>query len=132
MKAYVVKKGRKTYIRTSPMVHAYTSGGTKSFTNAKSVTVKKTRVSLKKGRSYQIKAKVGKLKKKKELMGPDHAPLLRYISSNRKVAMVSRSGRITAKAKGSCKVYVIAANGAGKAIRVTVQSADGSNKSVTK
>ena len=34
---------------------------------------------------------------------------------------VSKSGRIKANAKGSCKVYVYAANGVSKAIKVIVR-----------
>lgn len=121
VKAYVTKNGKKTYVRTSPMVYAYTSGGTKNYTNSKSVTVKKTSVSLKTGKTYKIKASVTKLQKGKKLMPSNHAPKLRYVSSNKKIATVSKSGKITAKSKGSCKVYVIAVNGARKAITVTVK-----------
>ncbi len=121
VKAYVMKNGKKTYVRTSPMVHVYTSGGTKNYTNAKSVTVKKTKVTLKKGKTYKIKASVKKLKKSKKLMPAAHEPKLRYISNNKKIATVSKSGKITAKSKGSCKVYAIAVNGASKAITVTVK-----------
>lgn len=121
VKAYVMKDGKKTYVRTSPMVHAYTSGGTKNYTNSKSVTVKKTSVSLKAGKTYTIKATVNKLQKGKKLMPTGHSPKLRYVSSNKKIATVSKSGKITAKSNGSCKVYVIAVNGARKAITVTVK-----------
>lgn len=121
VKAYVMKNGKKTYIRTSPMVHAYTSGGTKNYTNSKSVTVNKTSVSLKKGKTYKIKAKVNKLKKGKKLMPAGHAPKLRYLSSNKKIVTVSKSGKITAKSKGSCKIYVLAVNGSRKDITVTVR-----------
>lgn len=121
VKAYVMKNGKKTYLRKSPMVHAYTSGGTKFFTNSKSVTVKKTKVSLKAGKTYKIKASVTRLSKGKKLMPANHAPKLRYVSSNKKIATVSRSGKITAKSKGSCKIYVIAVNGAKKTVAVTVR-----------
>ena len=121
VKAWVMKNGKKTYVRTSPMVHVFTSGGTKNYTNSKSVTVKKTSVSLKAGKAYKIKATVNKLKKGKKLMPTNHAPKLRYVSSNKKIATVSKSGKITAKSKGSCKVYVIAVNGASKTIKVTVK-----------
>ena len=103
------------------MIHAYTSGSTKKFTNAKSVIVKKTSVSLKAGKKYKIKARVTKLRKGKKLMPAVHAPKLRYISSNKKIATVSKSGKITAKAKGSCKVYVIAVNGAKRTVKVIVE-----------
>jgi|GEM_PF-3970875 len=121
VKAYVRKNGKKVYVRTSPMVHVFTSGGTKKFTNPKGVTVRKTDVTLKAGKKYQIKANVTKLRKNRKLMSAVHAPKLRYVSSNKKIASVSKSGRITAKAKGSCRIYVLAVNGIRKAVRVTVR-----------
>ena len=48
-------------------------------------------------------------------------PKLRYLSSNTKVATVSSSGKILAKAKGKCSVYVYAVNGVSKTIKVTVK-----------
>jgi hypothetical protein len=120
VKAYVMKNGKKSYVRTSPMMHAYTGGQTKNYTNAKSVTVNKTKVSLKKGKTFKIKAKVKKLNKNKKLMPKSHAPTLRYLTSNNKVATVSKSGKITAKGKGSCVIYVFAHNGLSKQVKVTV------------
>ena len=121
VRAYVKKNGKKTYVRTSPLVHAYTSGGTKNYTSPKSVTVNRTSVLLKAGKTYKIKAGVTKLQKGKKLMTDTHAPKLRYLSSSKKIATVSKSGKITAKAKGSCRIYVIAVNGASKAVSVTVK-----------
>jgi hypothetical protein len=121
VKAYVMKNGKKSYVRTSPLVHAYTSGYTKNYTNPKSVIVKKSNALLRVGKTYKIKASVKKLKKGRKLMPKGHAPKLRYLSSNTKIATVNSSGKITAKLKGSCKVYVIAANGASKAVLVTVK-----------
>ena len=121
VKAYVMKDGKKTYVRTSPLVHAYTTGYKNNYTNAKSVTVKKSSVSLKAGKTYKIKASVKKLKKNKNLMPKSHVPKLRYLSSNTKIAKVSSSGKITAKAKGSCRIYVYAHNGVSKTVKVTVK-----------
>ena len=122
VKAFVMKDGKKSYVVKSPIVHAYTSGSTiRYYTNPKSVTVKKTKVSLKKGKTYNIKASVNKLKKSKKLIPAGHAPKLRYLSDNNKVASVNKSGKITAKGKGTCKVYVYAVNGVSKAIKVTVK-----------
>ena len=121
VKAYVIKNGKKTYVRTSPLLHAYTSGYTKNYTNPGSVTLKKTRVSLGSGGTYRIKASVTKLKKGKKLMPEYHGASLRYRSSNTKVATVSSTGKITAGAKGSCKVYVYAINGIYKTVNVTVK-----------
>jgi hypothetical protein len=122
VKAWIMKNGKKKYIRTSPMIHAYTAGGSKKkYTNPKSVMVKKTKISLRAGKKYRIKAKVTKLKKGRKLITSGHAPRLRYLSSNKKIATVSTGGRITAKRKGRCKIFVYAANGVSKAVAVTVR-----------
>ena len=115
------KGGKKTYIRTSPMVHAFTSGGTKKYTNPKSVTVTKKNITLTAGKTHRIKARVTKLQKNKKLISVSHTNKLRYMSSNKTIATVSKSGRVTAHAKGSCRIYVYAANGVRKTIRVTVK-----------
>ena len=53
-------------------------------------------------------------------MPTSHAAKLRYLSTDTKVATVSKSGKITAKGKGTCTIYVYAVNGARKAVKVTV------------
>lgn len=121
VKAWVMKDGKKSYVKTSPVVHAYTAGGNKTYTNPKSVSVNKTKLSLKKGKTFQIKATVYKLKKSKKLMPTWHCPKVRYLSSNTAIAKVTSKGKIKAIAKGTCKVYVYAANGVKKTISVTVK-----------
>ena len=121
VKAYTLKDGKKQYIVTSPGVHAYTSGSKKIYTNAKSVKVNKTEVSLTKGKTFKVKAKVKKLKKHKILMSKAHAPKLRYLSTNKKVASVTSRGKITAKSQGSCYIYAYAHNGVCKKIKVNVK-----------
>ena len=115
------KDGKKTYVKKSPSVHAFTANGNKKYTNPKSITVKKKKITLKAGKSYAIKAKINKIDKKKSLMKETHGAALRYCSSNTKIAKVSSKGKITAKAPGKCKVYVYAINGVSKTIRVTVK-----------
>ena len=44
-----------------------------------------------------------------------------YESTNEKVATVSKKGKITAKKKGSCYVYVYAQNGRFEKIKVIVK-----------
>ena len=101
-------------------MHAFAAGEDREFTNSKAVSVKKKSVSLKKGKTYKIKASVKKLKAGKKLIAKGHTKKLRYVSSDKKVATISSSGKITAKGQGSCKVYAIAANGASAAVKVTV------------
>ena len=121
VKAFVKVKGKKKYIMTGPLLHAYSGNGTKRYTNAKSVTVKKTSITLKKGKTYKIKATVKKVKKNKKLMPTNHARKLRYRSMNKKIATVNKYGTIKAKAKGKCIIYVYAHNGIGKLVNVTVK-----------
>ncbi len=121
VKAWKKKGGKKTYIKTSLTFHAFASGGSKNYTNPKSVKVNKKKVTLKVGKTFRIKAKVTKLNKKKKLISKKHAPKLRYQSSDKKIATVSSSGRIKAKAKGTCRIYVYAASGVCKQITVTVK-----------
>ena len=118
--AYKLENGTKVYMDTSMTAHAYTSGGSKGFTNPKKVVAKPKSVSLAVGGSAKIKASVKKLQKKKKLISKNHAPTLRYISSDTNVATVDKSGKITGKQAGDCKVYAIAANDVRKAITVKV------------
>jgi uncharacterized protein YjdB len=104
----------------SPVMYSYT-GGSKSYTNAKSVKVEKSEVTLKAGKTSKIKAKVRNLKKGKKLVSSKRVAKLRYLTSNPGVAKVSKSGKITAVKKGKCEVYVYAHNGVYKTVTVTVR-----------
>ena len=121
VKAWVMKDGKKKYVSASPTAHGYTGGYRDKYTNPKSVSVNKTKVSLKVRKTAIIKARVTKLKKNLKDMPASHAPKLRYITSDSKVATVNGSGKITAKSKGTCKIYVYAVNGAYKTVTVTVR-----------
>ena len=112
--AYKLIDGQKVTIAASKTIHAVTDGG--KYGNAKSVKVNKTKVSIKKGKSYTIKA--SEVKKSKKLQ--KHRSLS-YESSNTKIATVSKKGVIKAKAKGSCTIYVYAQNGMYKTVKVTVK-----------
>ena len=62
-----------------------------------------------------------KLKVGKKLLPRYHDAKVRYLSSDPKIATVSAKGKIKAKAKGTCKIYVCAVNGVSKTIKVTVK-----------
>ena len=121
VKAWVKKNGKKTYVRTSPVVHAYTTGGTKHYTNVRSVTVNKKKIILKAGRSCIIKANLNKLYKGRKLMPKIHTAALRYVSTSPGVAKVTKRGRIKGLKKGKCCVYVIAHNGVSTKIDVIIK-----------
>ena len=118
VKAYTIKNGKKSYISTTPSVHAYTSGYTKRYTNAKTVAVNKNAVSLGVNKTFQIKGSVTKLKKSKKLM--NHTANLRYMSTDTSVATVTKNGVIKGVGKGTCRIYVYTHNGMRKIVKVTV------------
>ena len=97
----------------SKSVHVCTSGGKTA--NPVKVTVKKKLV-LKKGKAKKISAVLKPAKKLKI-----HIAKFRYESTNTKIAAVDKKGRIKAKKKGTCKIYVYAQNGVYKTVKVTVK-----------
>ena len=76
---------------------------------------------MNRGQSVKVKASVKKLKKGKKLISTAHAAKLRCFSSDEGIATMDGSGVITGRSKGSCTVYVLAANGVRQAITVTVR-----------
>jgi len=121
VRAFIMRNGRKKYVSTSPLMHAYTSGGNIKYTNAKSIKVNIKKIAMKKGTTFRITASVRKLKRNKELMPESHIARLRYRSSDSRIASVTKKGKIKARAKGKCSIYVYAHNGVYKRIRVTVK-----------
>lgn len=115
--AYKTQKGKKVTLATSKQIHVVTSGS--KYTNPKAVSVKKATVALKVKKTSQIKASVSKQDSKKALLS--HVALFRYYTDNSTIAAVDKNGKITAKRKGNCNIYVVANNGIYKAIKVTVK-----------
>jgi len=114
--AYKVKNNAKQVKATSRTIHMATSGG--KVGNYKAVKLNKTKVTLKKGKFFTLKATPVAADKKKKVK--KHAAV-RYESTNKKIASVSKAGKITAKKKGTCYVYAYAQNGVSKRIKVTVK-----------
>ena len=112
-----VNKNNKV-ICTSKILHIATKGG--KFTNAKSITTnaKNNKLTLKKGKTFKLKVKINKVSTKLKIK--THREIS-YESSNKKIATVSKAGKITAKKKGTCYVYVYAQNGVFRKIKVTVK-----------
>lgn len=121
VRAWVKKDGEKVYVKSSPAAHVLTSDGNKNRTNAKSLTVKKPKVTLSPGKAFRIKATTVKIDPTKKIISNKHAPKLRYISSNPKIAGVNSHGRVKARTKGSCNIYVFAANGVYTKVSVEVK-----------
>lgn len=111
--------GTQKVIATSKSIHVAVQGG--KVGNYKAVTltnVKKNKISLKKGKSFTIKAK--SVSGNKKLTVKKHRGLC-YESTNSKVATVSKKGKITAKGKGNCNIYVYDQSGNYAVIKVTVK-----------
>lgn len=113
-KYIVVAVKGKNVLAISKSAHCVTKGG--KYGNPVKLTVKKTKVTIKKGKTKKIKARLKVSKKTKW-----HISKYRYESSNSKVATVNKKGKIKAKSKGKCRIYVYAQNGIYKRIKVTVK-----------
>lgn len=121
VKAYRLVNGKKVVTDTSISVHAVTGGG--KYGNAKAVSVTQignkknvSKITLKMGKTAQIKAK--EVKKDKKIAR--HRKLC-YESRNTKVATVTPDGLIRATGKGTCTIWVYAQNGVYKALKITVK-----------
>ena len=101
-------------LASSKTVHIATAGGKKG--NTKAVRLNKKKVTLKKGKSFKLKAtlKNGKLKVKKHRK-------VAFESDNPNVARVSGNGKIKAVGKGTCTIYAYAQNGVFAKCKVTVR-----------
>ena len=113
---YIIRDGKKNYQSKSPSIHVAMKR--EKHTNAKRIKVNKTKVVLKEKGSFQIKAKAVLENRKKKLL--NHEKKFRYYVDNRDVASVSKKGKIIAKSKGSCTVFVAANNGVTTQIKVLI------------
>lgn len=114
VRAYKMIDGKKITISVSKAVHVVTEGGKKG--NVKGVKVNKTKAVLKKGKTLKLKAS--------EIKGKKPSKKCRnicYESSNEAIATVTKSGKIKAKAKGKCTIYVYTRNGLYKEVKITVK-----------
>ena len=102
----------------SKMLHSATTGGKVGNAKAVKTAAKKSKVTVKKGKSFRLKAKTVKASSK--LTIKVHRGM-KYESTNTKIATISAKGVIKGKAKGKCYVYAYAQNGKYAKITVTVK-----------
>lgn len=112
--AFKYVNGVKVTLAASKKIHATTQGG--KYGVAKSVKLNKSKATIKKGKTFKIKA--SEIKKDKKIKR--HRAIC-YESSNTKIATVDSKGKIKAKKKGKCTIYVYAQNGVYKTVKVTVK-----------
>lgn len=114
VRAYKKAGEKMVTISASKSVHIVTNGGKKA--NAKSIKLGKVKKTLKKGKTLALKASIAKQKKK-----TPNCRKLCYESSDSKVATVTKAGKVKAKAKGKCTIYIYAHNGLCKQVKITVK-----------
>ena len=120
--AYKIKNGKKVVVRNSVTVHSVCGNTSARSTNVKSVKVKKHAVTLKKGKTYKVKATISKVNKKRAFLDATHCGLLRYLTADSKIADVNyNTGVIKAKKAGKTMVYVLGVNGIRDKVTVTVK-----------
>ncbi|MCR4842498.1 MAG: Ig-like domain-containing protein, partial [Eubacterium sp.] len=124
VRAYKIINGKKYTIAASVTIHSTTKGS--KYGVAKAVKIKKvgkkkkktTKVTLKAGKKAKIKAVEVRMFKNKKIK--PHRKIC-YESSDTSIATVTKKGKIIAKKKGKCKIWVYAQNGVFKTINVTVK-----------
>ena len=120
VKAYRMVDGKKVYIANGRTLHVV-FGSNAEYTNAGKVRVNKKNYTLKEGKTAKIRASIVKQDKTKKLLSKGHGAKLTYVSTDTAVAKVSKNGKITAKKKGRCTIYVYALNGKCTKMKVTVR-----------
>ncbi|MBR2512090.1 MAG: hypothetical protein IKE49_03375 [Firmicutes bacterium] len=125
-KFYVVaqrkKNGKFVNIATAYTGHFVTGNfGEVNRTNPKALKLAKTKITLKEGKTYKVKATVTKVMEDMKLLTKGHAAKLRYRTNDKTTATVSAGGKIKAVGKGVCRIYVQAVNGISASVKVTVK-----------
>ncbi|MBQ1598171.1 MAG: Ig-like domain-containing protein [Lachnospiraceae bacterium] len=119
--AYKNVEGKKKRLAKSIVAHIVGAKNTR-YSNPKELTITSdTDVTLEKGKTSKIKARVILANAKRKSLSDAHAPMFRYASSDKKIATVDKKGKITAKKQGSCLIWVYAKNGYAKKVKVTVK-----------
>lgn len=123
-KLYVVawkwKNGKKSTLAKTLTVHI-AGKDSAEYTNVKNIKLKKTSYTLKKGGTVTLRPKAVLYDKKKKQLSVNHTKEFRYLSSNKKVAVVTAGGKVKAKGPGSCTIYVFAKNGCKRKIKIKVK-----------
>ncbi|MDY3909642.1 MAG: Ig-like domain-containing protein [Eubacterium sp.] len=118
--AWKMVNGKKVVIGKSIIVHEYVKKQNvdTKWGNPTEVEVSEKKISLAKGKTEKLSAKVVTTKGKS--LG-DHGRKIRYVVSDDTIVSVTKKGKVKAKKKGKCTVYVVAQNGLKKKVKVTVK-----------
>ena len=118
--AYKMVDGKKQKLGKTITAHIIGRKNAK-YTNVKSLKLKESMLSIKKGKTAKIKATAVLVDPARKMLSDSHAPTFRYASSNKKIATVNKNGKVTARKKGTCYVWVYAKNGYAKKVKITVK-----------
>ena len=118
--AYKMVNGKKTVLAKTVTSHV---AGLKNaqYTNQKTLTLAKSTFEVKVGKTAKIKVSATLASSKKILLPEDHSAAYRFKSSDTRAATVDKNGKITAKKKGACYIFVYGISGLMKKVKVTVK-----------
>ena len=114
--AYKTTTEGQKVIASSKTIHVTTIGG--KVGNYKKVKLNKKIVKLKCGKVFKIKAE--QVPEKKKLKVKRHRGIC-FESSNSSIATVSSSGKVKAKKKGTCVIYIYSQSGTFSKMTVRVK-----------
>ena len=114
--AYKTTTEGQKVIASSKTIHVATIGG--KVGNYKKVKLNKKKVKLKSGKIFKIEAE--QLPETKKLKVKRHRGIC-FESSNSSIATVSSSGKVKAKKKGTCVIYIYSQSGTFSKMTVRVK-----------
>lgn len=119
--AWKMVGGEKVILAKSLVIHQYLNkkNADTKWGNPTKVKLSKTSLSLAKGKSAKLGGKAV-VAKGKDL--GRHGKRIRYVVSDPLIATVSEKGKVKAKKKGICTIYVVAQNGMYKKVKVKIKS----------
>lgn len=114
--AYKNVEAQKKFTKPSDTIYLVTKGG--KYTNVKKLRAASS-LKLKAGKTKKLAVKMIYAEKNKKLAS--YTKPLRYSATDSSVVTINSKGKVKAKKKGSCYIYVTAASGVYKKIRVKVK-----------
>jgi hypothetical protein len=116
--AYKQQNGKLVKLAKSNVIHETTTNTEYGNPTRITVDLDVLEVTVKVKKTVTLSADVTYPKSKE--INLNHAKLVRYRSSNKKIATVKSNGTITGKKAGTCYIYCYAVNGIYKKVKVTV------------
>ena len=115
------KKGRSKKLMGNSMTFHVVGSKNQVYSNVRSIKLAKKAYTLKVGKTAKIRAATILVYPKRKELSNRHALRFRYVSSDKTVATVNKKGKIKARSKGICMIYVYSRTGCAGEISVTVK-----------